>query len=127
MTLWSKVITYLPSTDISSSEKFVKLDPFRLVGTGEIRSASLVLNGRDGAFMTDSNGGATPILSPYDKIKVAVTDKNGSTKSMVGIIDEDKPVRKAGRSERTGPVIWPGKMAAEDPHAGNGDGACISF
>lgn len=96
MTVWSKTITYLPSTDIGGPEKFVKLDPLRLVGTGEIRSAVLVLNARRGAFVTNSNSGATPILSAFDKIKIAVTDKNSNTKSLVGIIDDQKPVRKAG-------------------------------
>ena len=96
MPLWSKTITYLPSTDISGPEKFVKLDPFRLVGTGDIRSATLILNAKKGAFLTNSNSGATPILSAFDKIKVEVTDKNGNSKSIVGIIDNEKPVRKAG-------------------------------
>jgi len=96
MTVWSKTITYLPSTDISGPEKFVKLDPLRLVGTGDIRSATLVLNARRGAFITNSNSGATPILTAFDKIKISLTDKLGNTKSLVGIIDDEKPVRKAG-------------------------------
>lgn len=96
MTLWSKTITYVStSQDISDPEKFVKLDPLRLVGSGEIRSAVLVLNARDGAFLTNANGGATPILSAFDKIKISVTDKSSNTKSLVGIIDDEKPVRKS--------------------------------
>jgi len=87
MTLWSKTITYLPSTDIGGPGKFIKLEPLRLTGTGEIRSASLLLNSKFGAFLNNTNSGTTPIIDEFDKIKISVTDKLSTNYTGVFIVD----------------------------------------
>ena len=94
MTLWSKTITYLPTgTDIGGPTKFVRLDPFKLTGTGEVRSAELTLNARQGQFVTNSNGGTTPIIAAFDKIKIELTAKNTNTKSAVFLTETIRPVK----------------------------------
>ena len=51
-------------------------------GTGEINSATVVLNARKGAFLTQENLDSfgvptTPILAEFDKVEIKLTDKNG--------------------------------------------------
>lgn len=43
-------------------------------GTGEIYSGKLRINAEFGAFITNSNGGNTPILDQFNQIRVTITD-----------------------------------------------------
>jgi len=102
MTLWSKTITYL-STSKDISAYLISMPSYKLTGTGEIRSAEIQLNGKFGAFMTNANGGNTPILDEQDKIKIQITDKNSNAFSTVFEVDTLRPVGDdAGRTLTVG-------------------------
>ena len=69
MATWSYTVTYVEtSKDITSS--VIAIDKMTDVGSGEINSATLILNARHGDFITNANSGDTPILDEFDKIKI---------------------------------------------------------
>ena len=60
----------------------IKIESMTDTGTGEINSATLVLNASKGAFLTQENLDSlgvptTPILAEFDKVEIKLTDKNG--------------------------------------------------
>ena len=87
---WSYTVTYIGSptntaytnypytTDISSH--VIAIERMTDVGSGEINSATLILNGRDGNFINNDSGSNatpnTPLLDEFDKIKIKITDKS---------------------------------------------------
>ena len=82
MTTWSYAVTYVDtSQDITSS--VIAIDKMTDVGTGEINSATIILNARHGDFITNANSGVTPILDEFDKIKITITDKNSDSYSRI--------------------------------------------
>lgn len=64
-------------TDITDS--VISLDSFVLQSTGIIAEAKLTLNAEFGAFITDDNGGTTPILSNFDRIRITIIGDDGVT------------------------------------------------
>ena len=58
------------------------IDKITRTGTGEINSAKFMLDSRFGAFVTEDDGGATPIIQAYDLFRLTV-----------GTSDTDKYVR----------------------------------
>ena len=63
------------------TDSVIKIESMTDTGTGEINSATLVLNARKGAFLTQENLDSvgqptTPILAEFDKIEIKLTDKN---------------------------------------------------
>ena len=86
MATWSYTVTYVEtSKDITSS--VIAIDKMTDVGSGEINSATLILNARHGDFITNANSGDTPILDEFDKIKIEITDKNGDSYRRIFEID----------------------------------------
>lgn len=71
---WDVIVPTDPNVDISD---FVETILDTEIGSGEVRSCTLRLNADRGAFITDSNGGLTPIIDQFDKITVKLTDPNG--------------------------------------------------
>ena len=82
MANWSYTVTYV-STSKDISSHVVSIEKMTDVGSGEVNTATLILNARDGQFITQSNSGDTPIIDEFDKIKISITDKNGDTYSRV--------------------------------------------
>lgn len=74
MTFWVQIFPTDPNTDISS---FVETIKEIEIGSGDVRSLALRLNANRGAFITQTNSGATPIVDQFDKISVDTTDRNG--------------------------------------------------
>ena len=105
MATWTYTVTYIGSdtntvytnypytTDISSS--VIAIEKFTDVGSGEINSATLILNARHGDFITNDSGNittpVTPILDEFDKIKISITDKNGDSYSRILEVDTLTP------------------------------------
>ena len=58
------------ATDITSG--IIDIQKFTDVGTGEVTSARVMLDSRFGDFVTESNGGKTPIISQYDVFRLTV-------------------------------------------------------
>ena len=86
MATWSYTVTYVEtSKDITSS--VIAIDKMTDVGSGEINSATLILNARHGDFITNANSGDTPILDEFDKIKIEITDKNGDSYRRIFEVD----------------------------------------
>ena len=52
----------------------------------EINTAVIQFNSEFGAFITESNSGATPILTRWDKIKITFTDKNDNVYSRIFLV-----------------------------------------
>ncbi len=102
MATWSYIVTYIGSdtnstytnypysTDITSS--VIAIEQMTDCGSGEVNSATLILNGRDGNFITNDSGSNTtpntPILDEFDKIKIKLTDKNGDVYQRIFEVDE---------------------------------------
>jgi len=93
MTNWSYTVTYDPDNispvDITN---YVQQLKFVESGTGEIRSATLTLDCRDGAFITNTNSGATPIIDEFDLVQISVTDEDSVTFTANYEADKLKPV-----------------------------------
>jgi hypothetical protein len=62
-------------TDIT--DKVVSFDDFSLESTGKIATAAFTLNAEFGDFITNDNGGATPLLKQFDTIRIVIIDDNG--------------------------------------------------
>ena len=90
MTFWVQISPTSPNTDITSFIETIKEDE---VGSGEVRSASLRFNAVDGAFITQTNSGATPIFNQFDAISVKTTDSNVNSTTTVYSIDILHPTK----------------------------------
>ena len=105
MANWSYTVTYIGSDtnttytsypySLDISSHVVAIENFTDVGSGEVNSAKLILNARDGHFITSDSGTAsspvTPILDEFDKIKILLTDRNGDTYSRILEVDTLMP------------------------------------
>ncbi len=56
---------------------------------GRISTASLTLQASFGQFMTNASGGATPLLSNFDRIRLTATDSQGDNQSHIFHIIND--------------------------------------
>ena len=74
ISFWDVFVPTDPNVDISD---FVETVLDTEIGSGEVRSSSLRINADRGAFITDRNGGATPIFDQFIKITTKITDSNG--------------------------------------------------
>jgi len=73
VSFWDEIFPVDPNVDISN---FVETILDTEIGSGEVRSMRLRINADRGAFITDSNGGATPIIDQFTKIQTTITDSN---------------------------------------------------
>jgi len=74
VSFWDVFVPVDPNVDISN---FVETILDTEIGSGEIRSNTLRINADRGAFITDRNGGLTPIIDEFTKITTIITDPNG--------------------------------------------------
>jgi len=74
LSFWESFTPIDPNVDISN---FVETILDTEIGSGEVRSTSLRINADRGAFITDTNGGLTPIIDQFTKITTKITDPNG--------------------------------------------------
>ncbi len=74
LSFWESFTPTDPNVDISD---FVETIFDTEIGSGEVRSTSLRINADRGAFITDTNGGLTPIIDQFTKITTKITDPNG--------------------------------------------------
>ena len=62
------------------------------IGTGEIRSLTMRLNSQFGQFITEDNGGTTPILDQFDQVGLIVTDRDGVMFNTIYEVDILRPI-----------------------------------
>jgi len=62
-------------TDITNF--VVSLDDFSLQNNGKLSTAKFTLNSEHGDFLTNSNGGLTPLLTQFDRIEITIIDDQG--------------------------------------------------
>jgi len=74
LSFWDLFVPINPNDDISN---FVETILDTEIGSGEVRSSSLRINADRGAFITDDNGGLTPIIDQFTKITTKITDPSG--------------------------------------------------
>lgn len=74
LSFWDVIVPTDPNVDISD---FVETINDIEIGSGEVRSCSLRINADRGAFITESNGGLTPIIDEFTKFTIKLTDPNG--------------------------------------------------
>lgn len=84
MQFWVQIFPVSPNTDITS---FVETIKETEIGSGEVRSLSLRINANQGAFITNTNGGLTPIIDQFDKISVETIDRKGQPNFSVYEVD----------------------------------------
>jgi preprotein translocase subunit Sss1 len=74
-------------TDITA---FVhSIDEVKMYSDGRISTASLTLQANFGFFMTNTNGGLTPLLSNFDRIRLTATDPQSDSQSHIFQIIND--------------------------------------
>ncbi len=78
-------------TNIDITKFVVWIDRLTDVGTGEVNSAILVLNGDDGSFVENTHSATTPIIDQWTKIKITITDKNSNSYSRIFEVDTTMP------------------------------------
>ncbi len=84
VSFWDEIFPVDPNVDISNFVETIKdID----IGSGEVRSSSLRINADRGAFITDRNGGATPILDQFTKIQTTIIDSNSVTYQTIHEVD----------------------------------------
>jgi len=91
MVEFSYVITHDPAsgnTNISNDTEEIQ---FVDVGTGEIKSAKLKLDCREGKFLTSA-----PVLAQFDQVKIAITDDDSTVQTEIFEIDRIIPIKNAG-------------------------------
>jgi len=76
ISFWEEFFPVDPNVDISD---FVETILDTEIGSGEVRSSSLRINADRGAFITDTNGGLTPIIDQFTKITTIISDSNGGS------------------------------------------------
>lgn len=89
-TFWVQIFPTSPNTDIT---KFIETIKDTEIGSGEVRSLSLRLNANRGAFITNTNSGATPIIDQFDKILISITDRREQTYSAAYEVDVFHPTK----------------------------------
>lgn len=99
-TFWDVVVPVSPNQVITEAVETVKITES---GSGEIRSLALRFDAEDGAFITNTNGGETPILDEFDKIEVNSTDFLGRPFTAIYEVDILYPTED-GKQGRVLPV-----------------------
>jgi len=84
------------NTNIDITKFVVAIDSMTDVGTGEVNSATLTLDGNDGSFVENTHSATTPILDQWTKIKITVTDKNTNSYSRIFEVDTTMPQKAIG-------------------------------
>jgi len=100
-------------TDITP--KITSIDSCKFQGTGRIRTASIMLNALNGAFITNTNGGTTPQINEFDKIRIKWQDENENIKS--GLFEVDTELAQKTDGGTTLPLELKGReRALQDVH-----------
>jgi len=90
LSFWDVIVPTSPNTDISN---FIETIKETEIGSGEVRSCSLRFNANNGAFITITNSGLTPIFNQFDQISVKITDREGNFTNTVYSIDVIHPTK----------------------------------
>ena len=85
MAIWSYEVKYVYDdsegspfiTPVDITNNVITIENMTDVGTGEINTAVLMLNARDGQFITEDSG-STPQINQFDRIYIKITDTNGA-------------------------------------------------
>ena len=91
MATWSYQVKYIYDnsegspfvTPVDITDDVITIENMTDVGTGEVNTAIIQLNARDGNFITEADGhgssGDTPIINQFDRIYIKITDKDSAT------------------------------------------------
>jgi len=73
-------VEYISNADVVTDiSVFVhSIDYVKFFSDGRINTASLTLRAQAGAFMTNTNGGATPLISNFDRIRISGIASDGN-------------------------------------------------
>ncbi len=82
------------------TEFISSIDSCKFQGTGRIRTASIMLNAKDGAFITNTNGGDTPQVNQFDAFKISWQDENENLRE--GIFEVDSEL---GQTDENGNLL----------------------
>ena len=70
-------VTYIEVGSVDITQFVVSLDDLVLQNNGKLSTAKFTLNAEYGQFLTDTNGGTTPILKQFDRIEIVIIDDDG--------------------------------------------------
>lgn len=79
-------------------------------GSGRIRTASIMFNAEEGAFITNTNGGATPQVNQFDQFRITWQDKNELEKT--GIFEVDTELGQQTENSNLLPLELKGRERA---------------
>jgi hypothetical protein len=128
--LGSYTVEHISNADvITDITLFVHtVDSVKMFSDGRISTASLTLQAQFGYFMTNTNGGLTPIINTFDRIRLTGTDKNGDEQKHIfevindlGQVTKDSeyllPLTLEGRERNLAAVPFSGYFDALNHHA----------
>lgn len=76
-------------SNVDISSKVASVDSCKFQGTGRIKTASIMLEALEGAFITKTNGGATPQINEFEKIQIKWQDVNENVRSAIFEVDTE--------------------------------------
>tara|TARA_R110002020_G_scaffold8222_1_gene33400 strand:+ start:1930 stop:4737 length:2808 start_codon:yes stop_codon:yes gene_type:complete len=87
MATWTYQVKYIYDNSESTSvitpvditTNVITIENMTDTGTGEVNTAIVQLNARDGQFITKENQGTTPLINQFDRIYIKLSDKNNNT------------------------------------------------
>jgi hypothetical protein len=82
------------NTDIT--DYVVSIDQCKFQGSGRIRNATIMLEALEGAFITNTNGGNTPALAEFDKVRIEWQDVNENVKAALFEVDTELGQKNEG-------------------------------
>ncbi len=68
------------ATRVDITNFVISLDDFSVQSTGKISTAKITINAEFGAFITQTNGGATPLIATLDRMEITIIDDDGVEK-----------------------------------------------
>ena len=77
---------------VDITEFVTGVDSVKFQGTGKIRSANLMFNAEEGAFISNADftgTGKTPLFKQFTKIQIVFTDDNNKSKGLIVEVDQE--------------------------------------
>jgi len=91
LTIFSYTVTYDPDNTAVDITSHVEWWEITLTGSGTVRRGTMMLNGLMGAFMTNTNSGATPLVDEFNLIQISWTDEDSVTITENFEVVKDRP------------------------------------
>lgn len=104
-------VTFDPLTaPLDITGNITAINSCKFQGSGRIRTASIMLNAEEGAFITNDNGGLTPQVNQFDQFRITWQDENENEKT--GIFEVDTELGQQTENSNLLPLELKGRERA---------------